>query len=300
MAVEPAKLTPLTLRNQWFGLGSPIGVIGSFAALVEVALIIAAIFVTDIPARWGLIVFAAVGFFYISSWFFWILHDRPWVLYPPKDFGGETHVDAYVRAMSVKEVSLESGQNLAELVDEAIRNAVTSPAIVESVIRDLATSTTLPDPASAEEAVRKSLGSAADQAIEEVTDTAFVTIDAILSPQEGGASVRLPYDPDLYTDFFITFVVDRLNQLGLPIEDETFGSTWILVDRKSEEEFTPATIYDSPTNLASNYRRLAQTGIRPGMELNVVPVSSAPRDEPQPPTRKSAARRARPRTSASR
>jgi hypothetical protein len=64
----------ITPRHEWFHLQSPIGVIGGFAAIVEVAIIFAAIFV-DGPARWALIIFAAAAFFYMSSYVFMVLLD---------------------------------------------------------------------------------------------------------------------------------------------------------------------------------------------------------------------------------
>ncbi len=60
---ESGSITP---RKEWFTLQSPIGVIGRFAAIVQVAIILAAIFV-DGPARWALIIFAAAAFFYVFA-----------------------------------------------------------------------------------------------------------------------------------------------------------------------------------------------------------------------------------------
>lgn len=100
MSDEFPRSQPIVPRKQWFGLDSPIGVIGAFAALVEVALILASIFV-DGNARWALIIFAAGVFIYVSTWFFWILTNKNWVLYPPREYGGETGVVTYVEAMKV-------------------------------------------------------------------------------------------------------------------------------------------------------------------------------------------------------
>jgi hypothetical protein len=100
MSDEPPRPQSIAPRKQWFGLDSPIGVIGAFAALVEVALILATIFV-DGNARWALIIFAAGVFIYVSTWFFWILSTKNWVLYPPREYGGETGVATYVEAMKI-------------------------------------------------------------------------------------------------------------------------------------------------------------------------------------------------------
>lgn len=91
-------------RSDWFRLNSPIGVIGAFAALVEIALIAASAF-ADGVYQWALIIFAAAAFFFISYNFFNILRHKNWVLYPPREYGGETQVATFVGAMSERAVA---------------------------------------------------------------------------------------------------------------------------------------------------------------------------------------------------
>ena len=101
MAPEQAAGAPLAPRKEWFTLASPLGVIGAFAALVEVAMIIGVIFaVVDI--RWAMPALAVVLYFTTAGVFFWILVKKNWGLYPRREFGTPDVGDLVGRAAAVE------------------------------------------------------------------------------------------------------------------------------------------------------------------------------------------------------
>ena len=83
---------PSVLRKEFFSVSTPIGFAAAGMALVEAVLILAAIFIPDVPLRWFMAIVGTLGFFYTSHSFYSILKTQPWVLYPPKDFEGGTDV----------------------------------------------------------------------------------------------------------------------------------------------------------------------------------------------------------------
>lgn len=64
--VPEQNVDTMVPRKRWFSLQSPIGVIGGFAALVEVALILATVFVEG-GACWALVLFAECAFVHVST-----------------------------------------------------------------------------------------------------------------------------------------------------------------------------------------------------------------------------------------
>src|SRR5688572_3970657 len=82
-------------RKEFFGLRNPLALIGGFTALVEVALILGAIRVDDVPLRWAMWAFAVAAFFFVSHRAFWFLENMPQVLFAPGDYGVVPTIEAY-------------------------------------------------------------------------------------------------------------------------------------------------------------------------------------------------------------
>lgn len=65
--------------------------------------------------RWAMLALAAV-FFSILVPFLWIVWNRPANLYSPKDYGGETGIEAYVAATRQYANPIESSESLLDTV----------------------------------------------------------------------------------------------------------------------------------------------------------------------------------------
>lgn len=85
MAVEPEQ-QPQTPSRNYLGLSSPIGVIGAFTALSEIAMIFA-VTQTSGGIQITLLLFSVVFPLLVAGGFFIILYHRPQHLYSPREYG---------------------------------------------------------------------------------------------------------------------------------------------------------------------------------------------------------------------
>lgn len=243
-------------RKEWFSLQSPIGVIGGFAALVEIALILATIFVEG-GARWALILFAAVAFIYVSTWFFWILTHKNWVLYPPKEYGGETGVTTYVEAMHYRLTGKQDEQFTAGLQ--------ASDAVQQIYAASVSTShSPLPLPR-----ISDSEG--------ETDQAGLLVFMGPRRPDSLGLHVGIDAFPS------VTECLSYIGNTLLPefeSDDETerrrrhdmnYGTTWTLRETKTQQALTdigPRWALKQSGNF-SDLRRLHEAGLKPGMHLEL-------------------------------
>jgi hypothetical protein len=98
-------------------------VIGAFAALAEVAMVVAVI-LGEGNIRWAALVLAALFFFGIAGPFFYILAERSHVFYPPRDYGSPSvsdYADAVLRRPTVQ---LPHPSRFLPAVEAQIRESV--------------------------------------------------------------------------------------------------------------------------------------------------------------------------------
>jgi hypothetical protein len=258
----PAPLPTPTLapRSQWFSISTPIGLIGGFTAIVEVALILTTIFIADTNFRWGLFVFAVVAFFYVSSWFFYLLRNRNWVLYQPRDYGGETTALDYVGAMSAtqllrREVSArtETHQITVEQTAAIDVPALTDENPITLVVTD------------------------ESRSLPELEGSSQLALNL------GEMSTRIAYDPTQWVGKFIIAASEAMVPLRYFSTPEGYGLTWILQDIDTGQRITDmgfVRIRPGAGRLSRDFRRVQEVGIRSGMRLT--PVNLPPPEVPSP------------------
>lgn len=253
---EPTLLSP---RKDWFTLQSPIAVIGAFTAIVEVALIVSSIFVQD-HARWALIIFAFLAFFFVAGQFFWILKNKNWVLYPPKEYGGETGVITYVGAMT-QSVSANPATQLPVGNEDGIAEVMTSSTLQRKITYEVS------EPA---------------QVVEErvVVSEAQQSLLVFMAPKSS-SSLGLPVDYGMNMT-----VLDCLIYIGnrlLPefASDDTtekqhrhymnYGTTWALRESATQQVFSnlgPQWAWQQSGNMLDR-RLLRDTDLKPGMHIEL-------------------------------
>jgi hypothetical protein len=239
------SIQDITSRKEWFGLSSPIGVIGAFAALVEVALILGSIFVEG-NFRWAMLGFAFLAFAYITSWFFYILSRKNWVLYPPREYGGETEVATYVEAM--RATISEAGKPEQVVTTYTIGNLTAVDGTSVEILNAQGSQANLlvfMGPAAP-----NSLGLPIDfEQFHSVTDCLAYIGNTLLPPVETED--------------------DTENKRR---HDMNYGTSWILRDLETQLallDIGARWTYHQTGNL-SDMRRLKDTSLKPGMRLEVV------------------------------
>lgn len=278
MSSEADKPSGLSHRSAWFGLANPIGVIGGFAGLAEVA-IVAAVTRTENGQQWALIVLAAAVFFYVATWFFWILWNRNWVLYPPREYSGEVGVRDYVGAM-LRHTDPTAN---AEMVKSSIADVLKSSEFIQAVVQSLPPTGSAPEMEQTREAVTRSLIDAAPIAVEIYAERNFLNFEFIgaweqMSPED--RSITLPYTVLGNDAIAMLYLLARIalsasqESDALRMRDFVFhyGKTWAVRNKATGAPFHEL------LDLVTRYRAgllphpvgLHVVGIQPGMALEVV------------------------------
>jgi hypothetical protein len=279
-------------RTQWFGLSTPIGVFGAIMALVEIAFVISAAFVNDIPLQWALFLVGAVGFFGNAVVFYRLLHNKPWVLYPPWSYGGTTTIGTYREVIEAYEAATHRTAVLAQQSTRVIAATVepmsTKPdvQVAGTVIPPEDRDHPMEDQATLEgkETVR----------VEKFNDGQYLTlvvgdehrgvpyfpIDE--SQKRGIETKRISYDHLQWIGQFIISASEAYQELGYFSTPESYGLTWVMRDRKSGETLLDiGFVRDLGYGIAHvDRRRLSETEVLPGMELE--PVALPPPGPPLP------------------
>ena len=236
---------------------TPLGIIALFVGLAET--------VTGLAATQTLggtqIAFTsfAVGFpLLVGAAFFTVLWARPYVLYPPKEFGSNVDVARYVEAMRQHAVT---EQQVLGLVRTSIADAVTSSQALE-VIKDAALPTVGSDARTA--ALEQAAFQLAQQAVERL-ERATISVD--LSPISAGAlgTAILPFDPNEQAYTFVSAIYFLIDVYVRPF---TYAKGWILVDITTGQPFLPQNVdWDEQHAIADSRLTVADFGLKPGMRI---------------------------------
>ncbi|MDR4476107.1 MAG: hypothetical protein R3B11_08895 [Nitrospira sp.] len=103
---------------------APLGIISLFVALVETVLAVAA-FQTSGNIQLALVVFVMVFPLLIGFAFFYVLWNKPYVLYAPREYSDQTKVQEFVEAMQTR---AETQARLEILKPTPSQAVVPSPA----------------------------------------------------------------------------------------------------------------------------------------------------------------------------
>ena len=107
---------------------TPLWIVALFVSLTEVVLGVA-VTQTQGGIQVSLTVFVIAFPVLIAGMFFTILWVKPYVFYPPTEFGTQTNVTDYVQAMQGKAALENQMQN----IQDAIRGAITSENVISQL-----------------------------------------------------------------------------------------------------------------------------------------------------------------------
>ncbi|MGA9580794.1 MAG: hypothetical protein WBR13_02355 [Allosphingosinicella sp.] len=196
-----------------------------------------------------------VALFFITLWY------RPWVLYHPGEYGRQD-VGRYVEAMNIRgrdEISL----------DQSIQRSLRT-IFVEDFVPALER---LPIDAHTRETLRGRLDHAADQAVADIRNSSFLSFDFREILGEESPPWVVPYERFGSVSAMLDDVwINLMEQMPA----RTYGHSWILKSVSSNEIFDEMGRRYAylAFGTSTDRRSLSEVGIRPGMHLSTIPLSS--------------------------
>jgi hypothetical protein len=235
---------------------TPLWIVALYVSLTELVLGVAVIQTHD-WIQTALTIFVIAFPTLNAAAFFSILWFRPFVFYPPTEFGSQTSVSDYVSAMRGV-----GGESQVKMIEEAVRTTITS----EAVRLQLQGVVSAEEPKVSEE-ILQILEKASKSAVEKVGELTFITVDTRpLLKHEGGLWKEL-YDPKLPISIFTDNLYFRMRP---HIDPFTYEQQWVIRDRETSHVFRNLGYLYTSTN-----NTVADAGLRPGMVLEIVSPKDA-------------------------
>jgi len=231
---------------------TPLWIVALFVSLTEVVLGVA-MTQTQGGIQIALTVFVLAFPILIAGMFFTILWYKPYVFYPPKEFGNQTNVLDYVRAMQGKLAFDSQMQN----IQEAVRTTLMSETVISELTRVVSSKSN----EEVEEKIEEILNSASNSAINKINKIGYITISTIPLLKDKGSIWRESYDPNERVSSFTDILYFKMRPEIPPF---AYGSRWVLKDKETGKVFT---------DLSSKYpnnQPLSEAGIHAGMTLLIV------------------------------
>ena len=272
----------LSPRKEWFTLASPIGVVGGFTALSEIAMVIAAV-QTEGGIQFLMTLFAVLFPIGIAGAFFYVLWHRPEVLYPPREYG-TTSVSDYADAMRQRSLG-PSPDKIAKTIEMSIQKAISArepeliQAVSESMTTGFAPSYRLEhrDTLEAFQSVlSKWVQTTAESAADKVTEDLFITLSFRDLTTNEPRVERIPIDESTTVRDFLYQTVYQLHggdlsRVHLGNILMAYGDSWVWTDRDTRRIFGDMGLLWAKRNgYETDLRPILAVGLRPGMVLELV------------------------------
>jgi hypothetical protein len=241
---------------------TPLWVISLFLSLTEIMTGIAVMQATG-NVQVALTAFVITFPCIVSAAFFVVLWKRPYVFYPPTEFGPQTDVTKYVEAM--RRVQSNEVQ-VREVIQEAIKATLESPQALERI--SVVSTSQAPEILKQLEHIRADLAREAISKAEE----SFVSVDTQRVTGRKSPSV-FPFDESLTVNQFLDQVYFALED-GVP--PYQYANIWMLRDAKSGREYREiGTRWARDNGRRSDTRLLKDVGIAGGAKLEVIRLREA-------------------------
>jgi hypothetical protein len=239
---------------------TPLWVISLFLSLTEVMTGIAVLQATG-GVQIALTAFVIAFPCAVTAGFFAVLWKRPYVFYPPTEFGPSTDVTKYVEAM--RRVQSDEEQ-IRTVIQESIRATLEAPQLVERLSSSVPTH--ISDIRRELDGLRKELANAAITKAE----ARFVTVDTSAFTNNE-SPVVFPYESN-------ELVRDFLDKVWFALADHVpphrYNDVWVLRDKASGRELRDmGSMWARANGLNRDSRPLTEAGIFGGMRLEAVPLN---------------------------
>jgi len=240
---------------------TPLWIIALFVSLTETVLGTAVIQTTG-GIQIALTVFVLFFPLLIAGAFFLILWNRPYVLYPPTEYGNQTDISSYVNA--IRQNSDFDESNLYMKINETIRATLVS----DEIIKNLSKAITKHTPDSGNQ-ITQILNTAADRTVNLIKKAGFLTIDNTPIMGSDGKVRQEPYEKyscvsDLCDETYFT-IKSKVNA-------KTYGVVWAFKDVGTGYIYKEMgmTWANRHQNKPSDIRSLKAVGIKAGMILETI------------------------------
>jgi hypothetical protein len=231
---------------------NPLWIITLFFSFTEIVLGVA-IANTSGGIQIALTTFVIIFPFSSAIGFFILLWSRPQHLYAPKDY---TNDETFLKSIESARTSRTNIVNLDKEIQDRVNNFLTSDELVQKLAD------------SQGEQLKKLLQTTADDITSDIRESNFFTIslkkispdlDDMIIPADGFTSF------DSLTNE-IYFALDGA------VPPYTYGTTWVLKDKKSKNIFRHARMITGAGSgrFVEDNRTLNEVGIKAGMSLEVV------------------------------
>lgn len=241
---------------------TPLWIIALFVSLTE-TVVGTAVIKTNGEIQLVLTVFVVVFPIFIASLFFMILWNRPYVLYPPTEYGNGTDINNYVDAIQRKGYDKNK---LYSSIQEIIHASITSDEIVSKLSQLTKNSTTK----STENQISQVLNTAVGKAVKRISEINFITIDTRPLLGDKGKLWQVVYGQYNNISDFLDDIWFSLAPHG--VKSYTYGIGWVLRDsQKNRIVFDNAIrVYIESRGRFRDLRNLEDVGLNPGMTLEVI------------------------------
>jgi hypothetical protein len=239
---------------------TPLWVISIFVSLSEVVTGIAVTQATG-GVQVALTAFVIAFPIAVAAAFFGILYSRPYVFYPPSEFGGATQVEQYVKAM--QRVQLDE-QRVLQLITQAVTSTL-GAGETRAQLQRIASAPSA-DPQRAIGELVDGLARTAASKIEASTMT--FDLHPLLGQER---QLVVPFDPDEPT----SQLLDRLwTAVSTRVKPFTFGKDWAIrdvetgmVSKQMGRTWARANGYKEDT------RTIREVGFKPGKRFALIPLT---------------------------
>lgn len=243
------------------GTLTPLWVISLFITLTEVMAGIAVVKASG-AVQVALTAFVIAFPTAVTAAFFFVLWKRPYVLYPPTEFGPHTDVTEYVEAM---QRSQSNEGRIRDIIHESIRATIESPEALARITTS--TKHSALELRNELSHLRKELSAAAIVHAEE----RYISVDIYSVTRRTSPSV-FPYDPSTLVSEFIVEVWWQISEYIAPY---TYGEMWVLRDKLSGVSFFDVgRAWSNKAGLQADNRTLSLVGFEGGQRLEVVDLRS--------------------------
>lgn len=242
---------------------TPLWIIALFVSLTEVILGIATTQTTG-GVQIALTVFVIFFPLLIAGGFFLILWNKPYVFYPPKEFGDQTDVQKYVEAMQQNRTAQDENKLYSD-----IQRTIQTTLLSKDIIASLTTTVSANASQKVKDEVEIILKNAAEKTLEKIKEKSFLEVDTRPLIKEFGAILNMPYSEYPTIKDFLDVVFFHIT---IEVPPYTYGETWLLKDVESGKIYDDIGLkWAKRFGIKADVRSLKEVGILPGMKLEVIP-----------------------------
>lgn len=190
----------------------------------------------------------------VAAAFFAILWKKPYVLYSPIEYGKRTDVTSYVQAIMGARQEHRLYADIQNVIRESMRSGLTE--LWQAISRR-----------TPQDRIDRILESSVGRAVERIREVGFLTIDTRPLLGRKGTVLQIPYDQFGTAQGLLDYIWSSMGTLPA----FSYGQKWLLRDSETGQAFGEmGSRWAARQGFQWDSRALKESGIRPGMKLEVI------------------------------